>query len=347
MNRTYHNGLLVFHYDEKVEEQRTNTVYTTLAQLSSELKEKEIKGIFISLKHAPLSQKSSDLDHFVKQMDKLSQKLGLPLALGDYKKEMFEALKPLSAPTQVKLFQNVTTAVLFLNPRFFKKQLTILLFEEDQNIADRLSAELVKAGYSIAHAKTLEDFKQKASAKGYDMTIMQNALNLCKSSFSIQPSLALSRELIVNLPVFIDTAVDSLVTITGLDAQKVKHAVQAFDNRISTDVVIASMRFKGDISGTFFLIFPRSLAHKALEAMLGESVNKDDSAAILDGIAEICNIITGSAKTLFAGKKLKVLFELPKTYLTLALAVNDASSHNGVWIEMQLNSQPFYMFVTK
>lgn len=48
-----------------------------------------------------------------------------------------------------------------------------------------------------------------------------------------------SKELILNLPVFIDTAVDSLVTITGLEAQKIKHAVREFDRQLDSNILIA------------------------------------------------------------------------------------------------------------
>jgi CheY-specific phosphatase CheX len=107
------------------------------------------------------------------------------------------------------------------------------------------------------------------------------------------------------------------------------------------------MKFKGDISGVFFLVFPRELALISLEAMLGEAVEYDDTAAIVDGVAELCNIITGGAKVIFSNKKLKVLFELPKTYLSLQVALSDTLGSNGVWIDMQLDEKPFYMFITK
>jgi len=112
-------------------------------------------------------------------------------------------------------------------------------------------------------------------------------------------------------------------------------------------VIIAAMKFKGDISGIFFLVFPRELALVALEAMLGESLEADDTAAIVDGVAEFCNIITGSAKVTFSSKNLKVLFELPKTYLSVQVALSDSLGSNGVWIDMQLDEKPFYMFITK
>lgn len=159
--------------------------------------------------------------------------------------------------------------------------------------------------------------------------------------------MSLSKQLIVNLPVFIDTAVNTLVTITGLEAQKIKHEIRPFNEKIPAQVIIAAMKFKGDVSGTFFLVFPRELAVAALEAMLGEHVNSDDTAAITDGVAEFCNIITGSAKTIFSTKQIKVLFELPKTYLSPNVALNASTGANGVWIDMQLSNKPFYMFITK
>lgn len=347
MTHTFYNTLLIFHYDETIEENRNVIVFNTLLALNPTLKEKETRGIFISLKNSPRLKNNPHLEHFVKQMDKLSQKINLPVALGDYKKEIFGQLKTLSTPTQVKLFQDANTAVLFLNPHLFKKQLHVLLFDEDATNADKLAAELLKLGYTVTHTKSFDEFTAKAAAKTYDMTITQNCLNLAKSSLTLQPSLGLSKEVIINLPVFIDTAVDSLVTITGLEAQKIKHAIRSFDTQLETSIIIASMKFKGDLVGNFFLVFPRSLACTALEAMLGEPIEKEDTAALTDGVAELCNIITGSAKSTFANKKIKVLFELPKTYASLQLALNDASDGNGIWIEMRLQGDPFYMFVTK
>lgn len=347
MTHTFHNSLLVFNYNGALSQERNTMAYTALLNLGATLKERNIKGIFISLKNASVPNENVNLEHFVTLMDKLSQKIGFTIALGDYKKETFSALKKLSSPTQVKLFQDLNSAVLFLNPQFFKKKLTILLFDEDKSNADKLTSALLKLDYSITHAKSIQELKEKALTKAYDMTITQNCLNLAKSNFLLQPSLSLSKELIMNLPVFIDTAVDSLVTITGLEAQKIKHAIKPFDAKIDTNVLIASMKFKGDLSGNFFLLFPRPVACSAIEAMLGESIDIEDTPVIVDGVAELCNIITGAAKVIFSNKKMKVLFELPKTYLSLSLALNDATDNNGIWIEMQLQNKPFYMFLTR
>lgn len=348
MTHTIQNSIIIFHYNEKIEEHKNIVFINALLNFKNLIVEKQIRGIFISIKNIPHSNENIHFEDFLKQLDKASQKLTIPIALGDYDKATFDKLKSLTSQTQVKLFQNITAATLFLNPGSFKKQLSILVYEEDAQNVDKLSSELVKLGYVVVHAQDLVDFKQKASLKNYDMTITQNAINLKESTLNpIAKSLPLSKQLILNLPTFIDTAVNSLVTITGLEAQKIKHDIMPFNEKLGREVIIAAMKFKGDISGSFFLIFPRDIAIIALESMLGESIDSDDMDSITDGIGEFCNIITGSAKAIFSNKEIKVLFELPKTYTSLKSAMNDTSGDNGIWIDMQLNGKPFYMFVTK
>lgn len=350
MTHIIQHAILIFNYNEAVLESRNTVLFNTILGQSAVLKEKGVKGIYVSLKnspYSPLAKENPHLHHLIKQLEKLNHTLNIPVALGDYKKDIYPYLKQISVDTTVRLFQNVNTAILFFNPSALKKELSVLLFDTDKSNVDKLSSELVKLGYSVVHAQDAEDFKLKATAKKYDMTITHTAFNKINSESSPSVSLALSKQLILNLPVFIDTAVNSLVTITGLEAQKIKHEIRPFNEKIPPQVIIAAMKFKGDISGVFFLIFPRDLAVLALEAMLGEEINSDETAAIVDGVAEFCNIITGAAKSIFSNKKIKVLFELPKTYLSLQVALNDTTGSNGVWIDMQLDEKPFYMFITK
>ena len=343
MTHTVQNEIIICQINEISNEINNTLFINTLSSFKKDYDGRAIKGIFISLKKIPL-HRSTVLEHFIKQLDKISLTFKYPIALGDYTKKDFDILKIYTEKTQLKLFQNIPTATLFLNPKAIQKELHILLYDEDEHNAQKISTALTVNGHHVIYARSLDDFRQKASAQSYDMTIMQNCLNQ-KESTVTKPTLALSKELIMNLPSFIDTAVNSLVTITGLEACKVKHEIRPFAT-ISEDVIIASMRFKGDIAGNFFLIFPRPLAFLALEAMIGESVEDNDNEAILDGIGEFCNIITGGVKAIFSNKKMKVLFELPKTYLSLNVAISNTSNTNGIWIEMALDKKPFYMFVT-
>jgi len=52
------------------------------------------------------------------------------------------------------------------------------------------------------------------------MTITHTAINQNSTKTQASQGLGLSKQLVMNLPVFIDTAVNSLVTITGLEATK-------------------------------------------------------------------------------------------------------------------------------
>ncbi|NCD12591.1 MAG: chemotaxis protein CheX [Epsilonproteobacteria bacterium] len=350
MTNTIQHSILIFHYNETILESRNTVLSNTIVGQYASFKERGIKGIFISLKNAPYSplvKEDPHLANLVKQLEKVSHKIDIPIAIGDYKKDVFTYLKHLSTTTSIKLFQNIQTALLFFNPSTMKKELAVLIYDEDKENANKITGELSRLGYSIVQANNAEDFRIKASAKKYDMTITHTVINHADNSTAQNKSLALSKQLIINLPVFIDTAVNSLVTMTGLEAQKIKHEIRPFNEKVPPQTIIAAMKFKGDISGIFFLVFPKELALIALEAMLGESISADDTAGIVDGVAEFCNIITGAAKVIFSNKNLKVLFELPKTYLSLQVALADTLGSNGVWIDMQLDEKPFYMFITK
>ena len=258
MTSIIQHSILIFNYNETILESRNTVLCNTILGQKVTLKEKGIKGILVSLKDAPYSplvkQENPNLENLVAQLDKLSHSIDIPIAIGDYKRDTFSYLKKLSSDTSVKLFQNINTALLFFNPSALKKELAVLIYDEDRENADKIASELVKLGYSIVHAQNAEDFKIKASAKKYDMTITHTAINQNKSKSSTTQSLGLSKQLVLNLPVFIDTAVNSLVTITGLEAQKIKHEIRPFNEKIPSQVIIAAMKFKGDISGIFFLI---------------------------------------------------------------------------------------------
>jgi len=107
------------------------------------------------------------------------------------------------------------------------------------------------------------------------------------------------------------------------------------------------MRFSGDLKGSFVLVFPKGIAITAIESILGETVEGDDMETIMDGVSEFCNIITGNIKTVLSDKDIKVVFNLPKTFTSLQSTLENIGEESGIWIDMQLNGNPFYMFITK
>lgn len=336
------NELMVVNYVGKMQDQKTTMIVNTVDSMREKIENRRIKGVVFSLRTALYDTKS--LSFLVLKLNSM-RNIGVPVAIVDYSAKTYQALKSITNNTSVRLFKTVQAAQLFFAPKTFKKVLSILVYDEDENNMDQLSSILVRQGYSVHRAKNEEEFSNR-SGNGYDIAITQCRLNISASKPTAS-ALPLSKILVQNLPIFMDTAVETLVSFTGLEAKKTSHQIKPFATKLEGDVVTAMMHFKGDIGGHFVLVFPRKVAIMALEAMLGESVKPNDSEAIMDGVGEFCNIITGSAKTKLSKKSIKVIFDLPKTFTALQPLVANIGEENGIWIDMQLDGNPFYMFVTK
>lgn len=223
-----------------------------------------------------------------------------------------------------------------------------MVYDEDEENSKELSTELAKYGYTVVRAKNSAEFKDFVKSKTNDIVITHSSLNAKSGCKNTQKGhLALSKKLILNLPVFMDTAVETLVSFTGLEAEKASHSIKSFDLSLTKNVTCAVMHFSGDLDGSFVLLFPIDIALIAMESLLGEKIDESDTASIMDGIGEFCNVITGATKTVFSSKDIKILFDLPKTYNSPDTIRNEIGNDNGVWIDMQLAGKPFYMFITK
>ncbi|MCK9473137.1 chemotaxis protein CheX [Sulfurimonas sp.] len=341
--------MLKFSYRGIIEDSRASAfVDSIINQL--DMTKKRVQSIIISLEGASYeSQNRVNLNTFIKKLDSLSGKFKLKVALIDYSIPLYKHLKMSSKDTQVKLFKNSAAAKLFLEPKLYKKDLRVLVYDEDEQNAQQLSEELSKYGYTIIVVSDAERFEEFSKDKTNDIIITHSSINgnFKTNENSQKQTLSLSKNLIMNLPVFMDTAVETLVSFTGLEAQKLSHTIKNFDVDSKKKMVIAVMYFSGDLDGYFALLFPREIALTAIESFLGEKIEESDNASIMDGVGEFCNVITGSAKTIFLKKDIKVIFELPKTYTLIEEVRSKIGSNNGVWIDMQLAGKPFYMFITK
>lgn len=331
-----------------VEERNARLMQSLIVSKLEMYKEQKIEAVLVSFKSAVYKEDSKALVSLVKILDALAKSTGLYIAIIDYDIELFKILKRVTKDTKVKLFKNTDVATLFLDPKLYKKSICVLLYDEDELNSKELTSELSKYGYSVIRAKDAKEFQERVAEKAHDIIITQSALNeKIKNVTDGQSKLLLSKKLIVNLPVFMDTAVETLVSFTGLQAQKSAHSIKGFDTSIDEDNICAVMRFKGDLDGYFTLVFPKSLAIITLESLLGEKISDNDMDTLRDGVGEFCNIITGSTKTAFDKKDIKILFDLPKTYNSLKATQGHIGANNGVWIDMQLADKPFYMFITK
>ncbi len=337
--------MLVIGYNGLIEEMKILALVGSITRQLEIAAEKKTK-VVISLGAASYEANvASGVAIMIKKLEDLSIKLKISIALIDYSIPLYKHLKKISKDSHIELFKNINVAKLFFYPKSYKSDLSVLLYDEDAQNAKNLSDELSKYGYGIILAKNAEEFEELNRSKSCDIIITHSALNVgVKKEDGEKKQLSLSKKLIVNLPIFMDTAVETLVSFTGLEAQKLSHSIKKFDTT-TKDIICAVMHFSGDIEGYFVLLFPKDIALIAMESLLGEKIDEADNASIMDGVGEFCNVITGSAKTLFSTKSIKVIFDLPKTYASLGEVRSKLGNNNGVWIDMQLDGKPFYMFI--
>jgi len=341
--------IVVFTHDGKINDRSNTLLFQEIISMKGVAVERKLCGFFISLQRSSCDIKF--LKILVAQLNKIALSVDVPMSIGDFTTHQYDFLKKETKDTFIKIFKTFGLAQLFLNTKNFKKQLKVLIFDdnEDEKELDTQASMLTKYEHNILYTKDMQEFKEKISDPNVDFAVSQTKINKTKE-VSTQPAahkFKLSKKLVTNLPIFVDTAVDHLETMTSMKAQKTSHTVSLFHQDIEQDSISAIMQFKGDIEGEFVLIFPKEIALIAIEAMLGEKLNENDINALLDGIAEFCNIITGGAKTKLSQQNIKVIFELPRTYDSLTATNNAIEQNNGIWINMQLEEKPFYMYIVR
>lgn len=342
------NKIICFSYNEKVTDRNNKLLLQEINKTMADLDEKKTTGVFISFKQ--IVYELNSIKQLIRLLCLISRRINVPLAIGDYSPQLFPILKEETKESCIKLFRTFDIANLFLNTKTFGKNLNILMLDngEDEEELYRQASMLTKYEHKIIYTKDKNEFAKKLKDDDIDYAISQTKLNLAKTSKDkLKINFLLSRNLVVNLPVFTDISVEHLETLTGLKATKTAHAISFFNEDIGTDIVSAIMKFKGDIDGTFVLIFPKSVALIAIEAMLGEEIEVNDAEGINDGIAEFCNIITGGTKTALSKKDIKITYDLPKTYDTIEATKGHLPKNSGIWINMKLEDNPFYMYIIK
>jgi CheY-specific phosphatase CheX len=313
-------------------------------------KSKDHKGVnvLISLKYFKDSKNPKLLDLFINELEKVSLKMGIDIDFIDYSTELFLILKKHTLDTGIKLYKDENVAVLFTTIGAFPEDTKVLVYDTNEEYSKKLYFDLCKHGYVIERVQTKEELSIVNNDSSLTIIVSNTFLNERVAKVTKpKATLSLSKTLIMNLPIFMNKAAETLVSFTGLEAQKVAHSIKNFDLTVDDKSISSVMAFKGDIEGYFTLVFPRDISIIALESLFGEKVQEDDTATLTDGVGEFCNIITGAAKTEFDTKDIKVIFELPKTYTSLIETQKHIGSNNGVWMDMELSGKPFYMFITK
>ncbi|MFY9143440.1 chemotaxis protein CheX [Sulfuricurvum sp.] len=155
----------------------------------------------------------------------------------------------------------------------------------------------------------------------------------------------LNKALVNELPHFIDATVSTIAMMTNAKATKESVNVQTLDIQNSKNQYASSIGFYGDVDGMIILIFPKTIAKKACELLIGEVT--EDEEAILDSLAEFVNIIGGRAKSLLGEKKHHVDITLPRTYHDVNSLMEMAQHKKGVQVNLSFEGSNFIFFLTR
>ncbi|MDP3266369.1 MAG: chemotaxis protein CheX [Sulfuricurvum sp.] len=156
---------------------------------------------------------------------------------------------------------------------------------------------------------------------------------------------SLTKSLVNELPQFIEATVSTIAMMTNATAIKNSVNIQPLTIPKTNDQYASSIGFYGDIDGLIILIFPKTIAKKACELLIGdENASEED---VLDSLAEFVNIIAGRAKVLLTAKKHLLDITLPRTYADVNTLLEIAQNKKGVQVDLSFEGEHFIFFLTR
>ncbi|NPA66761.1 MAG: chemotaxis protein CheX [Epsilonproteobacteria bacterium] len=156
----------------------------------------------------------------------------------------------------------------------------------------------------------------------------------------------INKKIVSHLPQFVDAIVTTLEMMTN--AKAIKEAVK-IEKIILTqkenDLLASSIGFYDDMDGIIVLVFPKNIAKKACELLIGEETN--DEELILDSLAELVNIVGGKLKTLLSDIKVNISITLPRTYNNIDDVLEVIGEKKGVQVDLKFDNDHFTFFLTR
>ncbi len=202
--------------------------------------------------------------------------------------------------------------------------------------------------------KTPEVFKETLEDSGilfYPQMddILQNKELLkelgASSASNIKSKRVINKKIVTQLSRFIDATVLTIEMMTNSKAAKQSATVQNIVIEDKTDKIASSIGYYGDIDGMVILVFPKEIAKKACELLIGEKT--DDMEMILDTLAELVNIVGGKIKTLLSNEDISVNITLPRTYQDVDSLIEVIEGRKGVQVDLSFDNDKFLFFLTR
>lgn len=227
------------------------------------------------------------------------------------------------------------------------------------NFLSKLSSYAAEYNATIALVglkfdKTPKIFKENLEDAGllfYDQMddILENKELLkelgASSAANIKNKRVINKEIVTELPRFIDATVATIEMMTNSKAIKEAAEVHNIQVKDKENKIASSIGYYGDIDGMVILIFPTHIAQKACELLIGEST--DDMELIIDTLAELVNIVGGKIKTLLSDDNINVEITLPRTYQDIDSLLEVVDGRKGVQVDLSFDDNKFLFFLTR
>ncbi len=165
------------------------------------------------------------------------------------------------------------------------------------------------------------------------------------SAAHVKDKRAINKAVVAKLPEFIAATVATIEMMTNSKAVKEAAEVSTISIKEKEGKIASSIGFYGDIDGMVVLVFPKGIAKKACELLIGE--NTDDIEMILDTLAELVNIVGGKVKSLLHDHGVNVNITLPRTYHSIDGLLEVAQDKKGVQVDLAFDNDKFLFFLTR
>lgn len=206
----------------------------------------------------------------------------------------------------------------------------------------------------LSFDKTPESFKNDLEDAG--LMFFDNMDDILKNKELLQElgggggaaakqSRSLNKALVNELPHFIEATVSTIAMMTNATATKNFVNIQPLSIPKTNEQYASSIGFYGDIDGLIILIFPRTIAKKACELLIGDANASEEE--VLDSLAEFVNIIGGRAKVLLSANKYRLDITLPRTYADTNTLLEIAQNKKGVQVDLSFEGEHFIFFLTR
>lgn len=156
----------------------------------------------------------------------------------------------------------------------------------------------------------------------------------------------ITKELVNLLPYFVNSTIDTVELMTGIEAKKEKPELTKMELDLSSSSYVASsLGFYGDIDGMVVLIFSEKLTKRISQILLGEEAKTKEE--LHDIVAEFANIIVGNTKTEFAKHDVEINMTLPKVFDDLEGLKSLVADKKAIEVKFYFDNEEFYFYLTR